>query len=169
MTSNRNFLRQGGAAVGLAVSSAILANVLKASFPKRLEALAGNSFAAPNLSHYSVQDQTAIREAYALASRAVFIFCSPLVGVCFLLSAFIKDHGLVRKEETEGQAKEGDGEPSPQRLTADEEKMHPVDLDEEGQDCSKTAVRVSLENADGNSKAPSISSEKSAGSKIHDK
>lgn len=99
VTSNRNFLRSAGGAVGLAVSSAISSNVLKASLPIRLRSIANSTFAVPDLSNYSEIDRNAIADAYANASRAVFIWCVPVAGIAFLLSAFIKDKGLVRKED----------------------------------------------------------------------
>jgi len=121
VTSNRNFLRSSGGAVGLAVSSAILANVLKSSLPPRLASVANSTFAAPDLSGYSQADRDAIKGAYAAASRAVFIWCVPLVGICFLLSAFIKDEGLQRQEEREvatPQVRDG----TPRRSIEDVEK-----------------------------------------------
>lgn len=167
VTSNRNFLRQGGAAVGLAVSSAIMANVLKTSFPRRLESLAQDSFAAPNLAHYSEQDQVVIRKAYSAASRAVFIFCVPLVGVCFLLSIFIKDHGLIRKEEREEEkaAEEVAESPKP----ANELDAHRGEPTEWQKDCQDLPQRLSSEHHVDHSRAPSLCSEKSTGSKAHDK
>ncbi|EME85479.1 uncharacterized protein MYCFIDRAFT_41323 [Pseudocercospora fijiensis CIRAD86] len=102
VTSNRNFLRSSGGAVGLAVSSAILANVLKGSLPSRLHSVASSTFAVPNLGNYSISDQEAIADAYAAASRAVFICCLPVAAIAFLLSALIRDKGLVRKEEKVG-------------------------------------------------------------------
>ncbi|EGP90116.1 unnamed protein product [Zymoseptoria tritici ST99CH_3D1] len=101
VTSNRNFIRSAGGAVGLAVSSAILSNVLKGSLPERLQSVANSVFVAPDLANYPMIDADAIADAYANASRAVFIFCVPLAGVAFLLSALIKDRGLVRQEEKE--------------------------------------------------------------------
>ncbi len=121
VTSNRNFLRSSGGAVGLAVSSAILANVLKNSLPPRLAPVANSTFAAPDLSGYSQADRDAIEGAYAAASRAVFIWCVPLVGICFLLSALIKDEGLQRQEEREVATPQvGDG--TPRRSVEDPEK-----------------------------------------------
>ncbi|GIZ43165.1 hypothetical protein CKM354_000640300 [Cercospora kikuchii] len=99
VTSNRNFLRSTGGSVGLAVSSAILSNVLKASLPERLLSVASSSFAAPDHSIYSDADRDIIADAYASASRAVFIWCVPVAGIALLLSAFIADKGLIRKEE----------------------------------------------------------------------
>jgi MFS family permease len=100
VTSNRNFLRSSGGAVGLAVSSAILANVLRGSLPEHLSYVANSTFAAPDLSTFSMQDQDAIASAYASASRAVFIFCAPLNALCLALCVFIRDHGLIREEDT---------------------------------------------------------------------
>lgn len=102
VTSNRNFLRSSGGAVGLAVSSAILANVLRGSLPEHLSYVANSTFAAPDLSTFSIQDQNAIASAYASASRAVFIFCAPLNALCLALCVFIKDHGLIREEDSPG-------------------------------------------------------------------
>jgi hypothetical protein len=102
VTSNRNFLRSSGGAVGLAVSSAILANVLRGSLPEHLSYVANSTFAAPDLSTFNLQDQDAIASAYASASRAVFIFCAPLNALCLALCVFVKDHGLIREEDSPG-------------------------------------------------------------------
>lgn len=87
--------------MGLAVSSAVLANVLKASLPAHLSSLANNTFATPNLSLYSVEDRNSIIDAYAQASRAVFIWCTPVMCLAFAGCILIKDRGLQRKEERE--------------------------------------------------------------------
>ncbi|KAM0713521.1 hypothetical protein Q7P37_010483 [Cladosporium fusiforme] len=102
VTSNRNFLRSSGGAVGLAVSSAILANTLRSSLPERLADVANSTFAAPDLSTFDEADRVVIADAYASASRAVFIFCTPLTALCLALCVLVKDHGLVREEETPG-------------------------------------------------------------------
>ena len=99
VTSNRNFLRSFGGAVGLAVSSAILSNVLKTSLRDRLFSVTTSTFAAPKATGYTETDREAIANAYSDASRAVFIWCVPVAGIAFLLTACIKDKGLVRKEE----------------------------------------------------------------------
>jgi MFS family permease len=167
VTSNRNFLRQGGAAVGLAVSSAIMANVLKTSFPKRLESLAQDSFAAPNLSGYSLEDQAVIRNAYSHASRAVFIFCTPLVGVCFVLSVFIKDHGLVRKEERDEEKKAEEPESQLKSSTADR-KLISSNPEVDMQDRSDLGERASLDSQGDHSKAASLCSEKGVDTKVRE-
>jgi hypothetical protein len=102
VTSNRNFLRSSGGAVGLAVSSAILANVLRGSLPEHLSYVANSTFAAPDLSTFNIQDQDSIASAYASASRAVFIFCAPLNALCLALCVFVRDRGLIREEDTPG-------------------------------------------------------------------
>lgn len=99
VTSNRNFLRSLGGAVGLAVSAALMGNVLRASLPKHLLYVANSTFASPDLSGFSAADQLAVQEAYGAASRAVFIWCTPIMGICFVGCVFIRDRGLQRKEE----------------------------------------------------------------------
>lgn len=168
VTSNRNFLRQGGAAVGLAVSSAIMANVLKSSFPKRLEALGENSFAIPTLANYSAEDQAIIKAAYTAASRAVFIWCTPLVGICFLLTIFIKDHGLIRKEEREQESPPQDRSSADLSAVAQDCERVPEDRDPEKDAAldSKSSRGVSVED-EGNkpSRPASLLSEKSSSSR----
>ena len=164
VTSNRNFLRNAGGALGLAVSSAILANVLKSSLPPRLAAVANSTFATPNISHFSPDDQAIIKHAYSAASRAVFIWCVPLTGVSFLLSIFIKDHGLTRKEERVAAS------PPP----GDVEAQIPAPaVDEKDESRSDTPIKegiisqsaeVELHSVDASpdvSRKPSLSSEKS--------
>lgn len=117
VTSNRNFLRSSGGAVGLAVSSAVLANVLKSSLPASLQNIANSTFATPDLSAYSGTQRVAIIGAYADASRAVFIWCVPCAGISFVLTALIRDRGLVRKEEElESSVAHGEQETIPQTM-----------------------------------------------------
>lgn len=112
VTSNRNFLRSSGGAIGLAVSSAILANTLRAALPGDLANVANSSFAAPKLSEFSSDQQRLIVQGYTLASRNVFIWCVPLAGICLVLCVFIKDRGLKRKEEIEQTGTESHEEPA---------------------------------------------------------
>lgn len=145
VTSNRNFIRSSGGAVGLAVASAILANVLKASLPERLHSVANSTFAAPDLSVYSASDRNAIRDAYADASRAVFIFCVPIAGIAFLLCAFIKDKGLVRKEEIAQEATDAGSKPADivdgcaaeDNSRVSKEKQSPIDIEQRAEDSRK--------------------------------
>ena len=159
VTSNRNFLRSSGGAVGLAVSSAILANVLKSSLPPRLASVANSTFAAPDLSGYSQADRIAIKGAYAAASRAVFIWCVPLVGICFLLSALIKDEGLQRQEERVVAAPQvGDG--SPRRSVEDLEKAA-IPMVSVGAENTVSVGKVHASNSADDCGRGSIASEKS--------
>ncbi|KAI4725088.1 putative major facilitator superfamily transporter [Aureobasidium sp. EXF-10728] len=97
--SNRMLLRQLGGAVGLAVCSSISGNVLRSSLPPHLQYIAKSTFAVPDLNTVSAADRTSISTAYANASRNVFIFCVVVIGLGLLLTFFVKDKGLVRKED----------------------------------------------------------------------
>ncbi|KAK5118595.1 hypothetical protein LTR85_008060 [Meristemomyces frigidus] len=168
ITSNRNFLRSSGGAVGLAVSSAILANVLKASLPSRLAYVANSTFAAPDLSTFSPADRASIKDAYNDASRAVFIWCVPCIGICFALCVLIKDRGLVRKEEREAATPQaGDG--TPRRSADDAEKLAAIQgQTENGGMAKEVGVDVSQSPASADvSRKPSVSSEKSGKSQEH--
>ena len=164
VTSNRNFVRMCGAAVGLAVSSAILANVLKASLPPRLSVVAESTFATPDLSGYSPDDQAAIKAAYTAASRAVFIWCVPLIGICFLLTVFVRDHGLVRKEEREAAepASRTTDAHSRSASTDTEKAAHASAVNEQGVPAGLASPSaLSFDAVSVDSKKPSWSSEKS--------
>lgn len=146
VTSNRNFLRSSGGAVGLAVSSAILANVLRSSLPDHLSYVANSTFAAPDLSTFDVQDQDAIANAYASASRAVFIFCAPLNALCLALCIFIKDQGLIREEDTPGAVTPAAVEEDVEKSNA--EKSH----DASGRPSMESAVAAREPDAQNNGK-----------------
>lgn len=157
-------MRSSGGAVGLAVSSAILANVLKSSLPPRLSSVANSTFAAPNLSTFSPADREIVANAYADASRAVFIWCVPLTGLCLVLCIFIKDHGLIREEEKEAPTPPAgavvqsvdagvDGEKSQPQFS-----QHPVELADRTMSSSPTSPNIS--------RKPSLSSVKSGKSEL---
>jgi hypothetical protein len=99
VTSNRNTLRSLGAAVSIAVSGALLANTLRSSLPEELQYLVADSFAAPDLSSFNPQQRKQISQAYASASRAVFIWCFVLIAISLALTTIIRDSGLSRKTE----------------------------------------------------------------------
>jgi hypothetical protein len=103
--SNRNFFRCGGGAAGLAISAAVLQGALRASLPTNYQYLADNTYALPKVQG---PDFEAVLDAYMTASRAVFILQVPLIGLCFLSSAFIQDHGLG--SPTEEAEEKGDEE-----------------------------------------------------------
>ncbi|KAH0363701.1 putative major facilitator superfamily transporter, partial [Aureobasidium melanogenum] len=97
--SNRMLLRQLGGAVGLAICSAISGNVLKSSLPPHLQYIAYSTFAVPPLNTVSAADRASISNAYADASRTVFIFCVVVIGIALILTFFITDKGLKRQED----------------------------------------------------------------------
>jgi len=97
--SNRNFLRSTGGAIGLAASAVLLQNRLKSALPAGFEDLALSSYSAPNLGNLPFTDKEAILDAYASASRSVFIFNVPFMVLCLLGCIIVKDRGLQRPEE----------------------------------------------------------------------
>jgi len=101
--SIRNFLRCLGGAVGLAVSAALLQSTLKSSLPPQFQNLAHSVYSKPDYSQYNAADTELILNAYEKSSRSVFVFYSPIAGICLLLCVFVKDRGLQRKEEIEAQ------------------------------------------------------------------
>lgn len=116
VTSNRNTLRSLGAAVSIAVSGALLTNTLRASLPEELQYLAADSFAAPDMGSFSPEQRKQISQAYASASRAVFIWCFVLIAVSLGLTTIIRDSGLSRKAETEAAVQQ-------QEIDADQVKL----------------------------------------------
>jgi len=100
ITSARNFLRNSGGAAGLAIGSAITANVLEASLPASLQYIAQNTFAAPPLSEFTPTQREAIIEGYTTASQTVFIFCTAVIGVAFLLCTLVTDNGLYQAPDS---------------------------------------------------------------------
>lgn len=97
--SNRNFLRSTGGAVGLAASAVLLQNRLKASLPVGFEYLALSTYSTPNFAGVSLVQKNAVLEAYAKASRSVFIFNVPFMALCLLGCVVVKDRGLQRPDE----------------------------------------------------------------------
>lgn len=100
--SNRNFLRSLGGAVGLAISAAALQNSLKKAMPTEFASLALSSFNTPDFDALGASPAQvhSILQAYASASRTVFIMNVPFMGLCLLGCFLIKDHGLQRPDET---------------------------------------------------------------------
>ncbi|EAW18437.1 putative MFS transporter [Aspergillus fischeri NRRL 181] len=97
--SNRNFFRCLGGACGLAVSAAILQATLRSNLPNGYQYLAHSTYSLPPQSDISASDWSQILDAYAKASRGVFILQVPLMGLCFAACLFIRDRGLERPKE----------------------------------------------------------------------
>jgi MFS family permease len=153
--SIRNFLRCLGGAVGLAVSAAILQNVLKANLPPQFEYLSQSTYAKPNFTQYSPEDADNILSAYEKASHAVFLFYAPVSAICLICCVFVKDRGLQRQEEVEAeQEKLGDGagrvegEKPAQEERQDEEMGHStisfISHSEKGDHIERTLSKSSL-------------------------
>ncbi|KAL2823767.1 major facilitator superfamily domain-containing protein [Aspergillus cavernicola] len=130
--SDRNFFRCLGGACGLAVSAALLQAVLRSNLPEEYKGLAHSTYALPSRDNISDVDWTRILDAYAAASRGVFILQVPLIGACFLLCVFIRDRGLDRPNDPDEehalgeQRKPGGGHlpdrPVPRELEGGKEK-----------------------------------------------
>ncbi|OJJ05495.1 hypothetical protein ASPVEDRAFT_86841 [Aspergillus versicolor CBS 583.65] len=115
--SNRNFFRCLGGACGLAVSGAVLQATLRSNLPLGYKNLSNSTYSLPAKSSVPADVWDGIVNAYAQASRAVFILQVPLIGVAFLACLLIRDHGLERpkdpgEEEAEKQQAGQDGDVS---------------------------------------------------------
>lgn len=96
--SNRNFLRSLGGAVGLAISAAVMQASLAAALPEELSYIASSTYSRVNLDSYTTDERNQILDAYSSALRTVFIWLTPLVGLCLILCLLVKDHGLEQKD-----------------------------------------------------------------------
>ncbi|EGU77405.1 hypothetical protein FOXB_12085 [Fusarium oxysporum f. sp. conglutinans Fo5176] len=94
--SNRNFYRCIGGACGLAVSAAVLQAQLRATLPTEYKSLASSTYVLPE----SMRQVPAVLDAYMSASHSVFILQVPLIGLCLLGTAFIRDRGLEPVKDT---------------------------------------------------------------------
>ncbi|CBF80800.1 uncharacterized protein ANIA_11087 [Aspergillus nidulans FGSC A4] len=110
--SDRNFFRCLGGACGLAVSAAVLQAVLRSHLPEAYKSLAHSTYSLPSRETISDAEWSTIIDAYAAASRAVFILQVPLIGACFLLCVFVRDRGLERPKDP------NEEEPNEQRQPA---------------------------------------------------
>ncbi|GAA6001849.1 hypothetical protein JCM10207_002349 [Rhodosporidiobolus poonsookiae] len=93
VTGARNFARSLGGAVGLAVANTILNNIfvksLPLDLPSGLRAQLQSEFVLPAGLADTLKDQ--ILDAYMKGMRDVFIFYTPVLGLCLLSCFFIKD------------------------------------------------------------------------------
>lgn len=76
--SVRSFLRCLGGVIGLAVSAAVLQNVLKASLPGQFKYLTESTYVKPDYASFHPQDVQTIIGAYSKASRSVSFLCRRL-------------------------------------------------------------------------------------------
>ena len=102
--SNRNFIRSLGGAVGLAISAAALQNSLTRAMPHEFKSLQLSSYDTPDFTTLSEAQIRQIVQAYATASRTVFIMNLPFMVLCLLGCFLIRDRGLKRPDEVPVQA-----------------------------------------------------------------
>lgn len=72
-------------------------SALRKALPDDLKPLVQSSYDLPQ--DLTPQQTTQMQDAYAQASRTVFIYMTPVIGLCLILCFLIKDGGLARKEE----------------------------------------------------------------------
>lgn len=94
--SNRNLFRSAGGASGLAISAAVLQARLRATLPSSYSYLASSTYALPE----SAKNISGVLDAYMAGSHAVFILQVPLISLCLLGTALIRDRGLEPPEDT---------------------------------------------------------------------
>jgi MFS family permease len=130
--SNRSFLRSLGGAIGLAISATTLQNSLKQAMPAKFASLASSSYNVPDFDTLGAtpEEVREILQAYAHASRTVFIMNVPFMALCLLGCVLIKDHGLQHPDEV--QANETNGPQNEAQIGGN--------VDEKAQGVSKQAV-----------------------------
>lgn len=83
-----------------------LASNTPINLPNGYRYLAHSTYSLPPQSDISASDWSQILDAYAKASRGVFILQVPLIGLCFAACLFIRDRGLERPKEPGEEEKE---------------------------------------------------------------
>ncbi|ODQ70463.1 hypothetical protein LIPSTDRAFT_107015 [Lipomyces starkeyi NRRL Y-11557] len=114
--SVRGLLRSLGGAVGLAIASALLSNVLLQNIPTDLPpdvraVMEHSVYATPDMASLSYDQKRMVAHAYMIAYRAVFIFFVPCMALSLAVCLLINDTGLERQDEKSafnaGDAEEG--------------------------------------------------------------
>ncbi|KAH7080438.1 major facilitator superfamily domain-containing protein [Paraphoma chrysanthemicola] len=147
--SNRNFLRSLGGAVGLAISAATLQNSLQRAMPAKFASLALSSYNVPDFNSLGASpiEIREILQAYADASRTVFIMNVPFMGLCLVGCLFIRDNGLQRPDE--GPSGEPDDRADEIHIEKNQERIGGVELQQSDRDTclSVEASRTARSNA----------------------
>lgn len=106
--SNRNFLRNLGGAVGLAISAATLQVALRKAMPPEFASHGSSTHNVPDFDAIGATPAQilSVRQAYASASRMVFKVNAPIMGICLLGCILIRDRGLQRPDEVPAVAKD---------------------------------------------------------------
>lgn len=102
ITGLRNFIRDIGGAVGITVSGTILNNILQNGLKDKfslelISQLTSSAFALGDLD-LSAEDKALISNVYMEGMHAIFGSYAVLMIVWFVLTLFIEDYGLGRKE-----------------------------------------------------------------------
>jgi MFS family permease len=144
--SVRNFLRCLGGSIGLAISAAILQNVLKSQLPEEFKYLSHSTYAKPDYTKFTAAQTDAILDAYAKASRMVFIFMAPCAGLCLFACVFVRDRGLTRPDEVlKSESVQSDeeskgGAVEQMEMAQKEMSVHSFESKDEKEDLEKSGV-----------------------------
>ncbi|KAI5825536.1 MFS general substrate transporter [Schizophyllum commune Tattone D] len=98
VTGTRNFFRTMGGAFGVAISNAILNNIISDELPAALPSdirdslLAGGSIDLPSSLPSDVAE--GVYAAFEHGLHMVYVYYIPLIAVCLIMSLFLKDFGL---------------------------------------------------------------------------
>lgn len=88
----------------------MLQTSLKNYLPAEFKYLASSTYSTPSFDGVSAAQQNAVLDAYAKASRAVFIMNVPFIALCLVGCILIKDRGLQRPEEVIAAQQQQQGE-----------------------------------------------------------
>lgn len=115
------------------VSGTILGNTLKSQLSGTLsqstiQDLTASSYTLKTL-NLSPAEHQMVQEAYRKGINYIFIVYTPLIGLCFLLSLLVRDHGVAEKDATAAERKAAMGKSDEKK--ADEKDAAQLQTQEE--------------------------------------
>jgi EmrB/QacA subfamily drug resistance transporter len=107
-TSNLAFFRSLGGSVGVSVLGAVLADRVTGEITSKLGPLptGSSSAAVPDMSKLPEPIANVIRDAYAVATSSIFLYCLPFAVLAVIVVFFLKQIPLKTKTGTERLAEE---------------------------------------------------------------
>ncbi|KAK6198582.1 major facilitator superfamily domain-containing protein [Scheffersomyces amazonensis] len=116
--SARNVLRSFGGSIGIAIASLIVSNSLLKEINQQqkldtipisyLTYLKTHIYTKIDISGLDATQIKIIRAMYMKSIKDFFYLCIPLIGLCFISSLFVKDHGLHCIDELPDEKKESE-------------------------------------------------------------
>ncbi|BGP36741.1 hypothetical protein JCM10449v2_000643 [Rhodotorula kratochvilovae] len=125
VTGARNFARSLGGAVGLAVGNTLVNNIFIKNLPSTIPAAVREQLQAEFVltPAMSPEVRNQVLDAYMSGMRNVFIFFTPVVGVCLVLCFFIKDLPLTPPASPKEPSSADSSSTAVDSSGADEEKV----------------------------------------------